>query len=182
VLKQKECWAPYLGVLLKDLITIEEGGKPLKLKVRVEESDKEDKDEDQAEDGPEGDDDAEVMVQIHGGGEEDGKAKEVVYVLFDKCREMSRTASEVLACCHNYPIYPIAGAGGLLAAPGHDEENRQANLLGVGSRERRKAMAYDRLLPDEALQLQLLDAILGAMTVEELDARSLEILPRKVRP
>jgi len=100
-------------------------------------------------------------------------------VLFDKCREMSRNVSEVLACCHNYPIFPIAGAGGLLAAP-DNEENRQTNLLGV-NKDRRKVVSYDRLVPDEAIQLQLLEAILSAMTVEQLDARSLEILPRKMK-
>lgn len=171
---QVECWAPYLGVLLKDLITIEEGGKPLKLKVRVEESNgKDEEDEDE--------DDPEVLVEISGGpSEEEEKSKEVVYVLFDKCREMSQSVSRVLACCHNYPIFPIAGAGGLLAAPGQEiEGDRQTNLLGVNSKERRKAVSYDKLVPDEVIQLQLLEAILSAMTVEELDARSLEILPRR---
>lgn len=163
-----DCWAPYLGVLLKDLVTIEEGGKPLKINVRVEETEDNDSD-----------DDSEVLIEIVGGMGDESKAKEEVYVLFDKCREMSRNVSEVLACCHSYPIFPIAGAGGLLAAADSaTEEFRQQNLFGVSSKDR-KPGCFDKLVPDEGMQLQLLDAILNAMTVEQLDARSLEILPRK---
>lgn len=160
------CWTPYIGVLLKDLVTIEEGGKPFKVKVH------------QPRGAPSG-------RRISLSSDPEGFEVPTVYVQFDKCRAVSRETCDTLACCTTYPVRdrsnPLYASWEQEEGPSESLPKQKSFVTERAKRPSKSELDYCAFVQDETMQLQLLDGILNAMTVDELDRRSYEILPKKPR-